>query len=403
MRIQFWGVRGSAPAPHASALRYGGNTPCVEVRAGNQFFIFDAGTGLRDLGRQLAVELGGDPLNAALFLSHYHWDHVQGLPFFEPLYREGGTLRIFGPRLAPGSGTGLAGVLKALFGPPFFPISTDRMQALTPLQELEPGSEFTLGDTRVRTCGLHHPHAVLAYRLEHGGASLVYATDHQPGDAARDAELLDLARRADLLILDAQLRPDEIPAGRNDYGHGTWESAVRLARAAGAKNLFLFHHDPSRADDEVDLILEEARRAFPSTYAAGEGMMVEAEAGHVNVWARHGRSSQRVHLPLEVEVETLGQGGTVRHRAQLENIGIRGAYLRSPQPYEPHQPLYLIVSLPVEDAAAPSEMRLRGTVARVFPHQTNGGWTGVGVSFSEPASLDVLRLPASDDDPNDIN
>ena len=291
VRLTFWGVRGSAPAPGRHTLRYGGNTPCVELWLGSHLFILDAGTGLRELGHQLHSELrvpesGVPGLEACILLSHYHWDHVQGLPFFEPLYFAGNTFHLFGPRPAGNGRTGLNQILDALFTAPYFPVSTAALKAAYSLGELDGNSQFTLGPARIRTCPLNHPQGALAYRLEAGGVAIVYATDHEPGQAEADQALRTLARGADLLISDAQYRPEELGAQKQGWGHGSWESAAALARDADVKHLMLFHHEPLRSDEELDALLEQARRAFPQTSAAAEGTTVELSGRDIRVLAR---------------------------------------------------------------------------------------------------------------------
>lgn len=276
LRVRFWGVRGSTPAPAPSTLRYGGNTPCLEVRADEKLFILDAGTGLRELGRQLLSEFAVPGLEAYLFLSHYHWDHIQGLPFFEPLYFSGNTFHIFGPRLGRNGLPAAGGIIQTLFSAPYFPVSPQGLESAYSLGELDGESELRIGHLRIATCRLNHPQGSLAYRFECHGVTLVYATDHEPGDPAWDAALQQLAAGADLFISDAQYRSEELGAQRLGWGHGSWESSVALARAAGVKHLVLFHHDPMRTDDELDEILAAARQAFPCTWAAAEGAEVEA-------------------------------------------------------------------------------------------------------------------------------
>ncbi len=286
VRLTFWGVRGSAPAPGRHTLRYGGNTPCVELRVGTHLFVLDAGTGLRELGRELHSEFQVRGLEAYILLSHYHWDHVQGLPFFEPLYFAGNTFHFFGPRLAGNGCTGLSQILEALFAAPYFPVSTAALKAAYSLGELDGNSQFTLGPARIRTCRLNHPQGALAYRVEAGSVAIVYATDHEPGQAEADEALRALARGADLLISDAQYRPEELGAQKQGWGHGSWESAAMLARDAGLKHLMLFHHEPLRSDEEVDALLEQARRVFPQTSAAAEGTTVELSGRDIRIRAR---------------------------------------------------------------------------------------------------------------------
>ena len=392
MRLTFWGVRGSVPSPGRDAWRYGGNTACVEIAAADgQLFILDAGTGIRDLGQQLLAEFASPGLKAHLFLTHYHWDHIQGLPFFEPLYFAGNTIHIFGPTPQGELPASLPGVLQMLFRAPFFPVSPKQLRASYPLRELDWQSDFTVGATRIRTCRVHHPQGALAYRLDSRRASLVYATDHEPGNPECDAALRQLAAGADLLISDAQYRPEELGAQKSGWGHSSWQAAVDLARDAGVKNLVLFHHQPSRTDREIDQLLHAARQAFPNTLAAAEGLRIDLAPRQVRVDTRVGRLSQRQPLRLPVQVETQQAGALVRDQALLENLSFQGAYFLSLQPYEVQQPVDLAVPLSPngnghgngngDPPAEAPELRLRGYVVRTDPQTTNGGWTGVAVLF----------------------
>jgi len=389
------------PAPGPSTLRYGGNTPCVEVRAGGQLFILDAGTGLRALGRQLLAELAGDPLHANLLLTHYHWDHIEGLPSFEPLFLASTNLRLFGPVPQGEAVRDLVDILRVLFDSSFSPLRPESARATVTPTHLTGGSDITLGDTHIRTCTLNHPQGALAYRLEHNGVAVVYATDHEPGKVDLDRALCDLAHDAHLFISDAQFTPEELAvpgAAGAARGHGSWDASVRLAREAEVKNLVLFHHHPARADEEIDRLLASAREVFPATCAAAEGMMIDAEPDRVHLWALHGRRGQRVSLPMAVQVEATREGSPLRHPAHLKDIGFQGAYFLSPESYEREQPLSVEITWPGEERAFRRTedeglVRLRGTVARIDPKASNGGWTGIGVTFTESFTIDVLPLP----------
>ncbi len=273
MEVTFFGVRGSIASPGVRTAAVGGNTSTVEVLAGGRRLVLDAGTGLRDLGQRLAAR--GEAQDLTLLLSHYHWDHIQGLPFFAPLYQPSTRLEIVGQRC------GLHGVREALehqMTAPVFPVRLSEVPATLAPREVAPGDAFSVGDVRVRVVGGNHPGGVLAYRLDLGDVSLVYATDTEHG-AGVDPELRALAEGATLLIYDAQYTVDEY-AGvggrpqRVGWGHSTNVAAAELARAAGVSSLALFHHDPAR-DDVGVLALEAATRAlFPATFAAREGMVL---------------------------------------------------------------------------------------------------------------------------------
>ena len=393
MELSFWGVRGSVPAPERDAWRYGGNTPCLELRdPDGQLFILDAGTGIRDLGRHLLAQLAQPGLRAHLLFTHYHWDHVQGLPFFEPVYFEGNHINVFGPRPQAAAPSSLAGVIHSLFRAPFFPVATSALKSNLPLQELDWASDFTLGQTRIRTCRTNHPQGAMAYRFENRHAAIVYATDHEPGHADFDQGLRQLARGADLLISDAQYRPEELGAQKAGWGHGSWKASAELARAVGVKNLVLFHHEPVRTDLEIDQIVVQAREIFPATWAAQEGMRVQVTRREARFSTRSHRLSPRapVHLPAHLEVQT--NGHRVREAVRVENLSLQGAYLLSPHGYELQQPVEVAVPLPETNGRGadeprraadpePGVLRLQGYVVRTEPLTTNGGWMGVGVLF----------------------
>lgn len=411
MRLNFWGVRGSLPTADRHAWRYGGNTPCLEVRAGNQLLILDAGTGIRDLGHQLCTEFPDTGIEANLLLTHYHWDHVQGLPFFQPLYRAGDTIHISGPRPQAALCSSLRAVFQSLFRAPFFPVSADQLKGGYTLRELQSDSDFTLGDTRVRTCQLNHPQGALAYRLDQDGTSIVYVTDHEPGNAELDRALRILAAGADLLISDAQYHPEELAKDKAGWGHGSWQASVATALEAGVRNLILFHHEPLRSDEEVDLLLEKARRAFPNTWAAADGMFVDLDPNSIHFGCRGSRLSQRVPVDLRVGVETFPAGIPLRHDASLQSIGFHGAYLLSPHSYRLQEPLELVFALRAEDEHSKGagngqtsnqtvEFRLRGYVVRTDPQATGNGWVGIAVHFppsplmeaSQPSHEQASRL-----------
>ncbi len=293
MRICFWGTRGSIAKPGPTTVRYGGNTSCVEVRsAAGTLVVLDCGTGAHGLGQAL-LKSGASPLRGHILISHTHWDHIQGMPFFAPLFEPGSEWDIYAPR-------GLNGNLKATLATQmqhaYFPVSLEQLGATIRYHDLVEG-EFTAGDIRVVSQYLNHPAWTLGYRLEADGVSVVYATDHEPHswgppDAGLPADApvpaVDPADRrhrefladADVVIHDAQYTEAEYPA-QVGWGHSPAERVVDDALAAGVKRLALFHHDPLRDDDAVEQIVALARRRIAKSgspmevYAAAEGMDVE--------------------------------------------------------------------------------------------------------------------------------
>jgi phosphoribosyl 1,2-cyclic phosphodiesterase len=270
-QLEFWGVRGTTPVPAANRLRYGGNTTCLASRVGdNEYLVLDCGSGSRLLGHEIVTRHPGVPTTIHLLFSHYHFDHVEGLPLFNPLYDPGATLRIHGS--AP-EGRSLRQTFEQLVSPPYFPVRLAGTPATVEFDEVD-GNPFTVGDVRVHAMPLNHPDGSIAYRLERGGNRVVFATDHEHGDSTVDDALVEFADGADHLIYDATYIPAEYEHLRKGWGHSTWYAAIVTARAARVKNLILFHHHPDHTDDELDKILDVARAEFPDTSIAREGMTI---------------------------------------------------------------------------------------------------------------------------------
>jgi phosphoribosyl 1,2-cyclic phosphodiesterase len=262
--VRFRGVRGSLPSPAPANMRYGGNTSCVEVRCGDQILILDAGSGLRLLGEDLLRESGSRPVEATLLISHTHWDHIQGLPFFTPGYPLRNRIRIL---TAYGRGARVQRALANQMSPLHFPVGLEHMQGLDPVSELEQGAT-TLQNLVIRTLELNHPGGCTGFRIETDGRSLGYLSDHEPyriagencseASTAADHELTEFVRELDLLILDTQYTADEY-IHRAGWGHGCLPDSVRLATQADVRRLVLFHHDPAHDDARIDTMVEAAR------------------------------------------------------------------------------------------------------------------------------------------------
>ncbi len=267
MEIRFWGVRGSIASPGPETARVGGNTSCVEVRCGAQRIVLDAGTGLRNLGNALVRT--GEPQSLTLLLSHFHWDHIQGLPFFVPAYMPQTKLAIVGSSDGRHS---LRDKLSRQMTEPHFPVQLDDLSAQLTYREARPSQVIELGDVRIKVARLNHPGGVFAYRVEHEGTSLVYATDTEHY-ACVDPALKTLAEGADVLIYDAQYTPEEYQS-KVGWGHSTYVAGAEVAKSAGVKQLVLFHHDPQRTDDGVVAIEHAATALFSSTIAAREGLTI---------------------------------------------------------------------------------------------------------------------------------
>ena len=273
MRVRFWGVRGSIAAAGPETAQVGGNTSCVEVRVGDgadeTLVILDAGTGLRRLGESLR-----GPVAAHLFLSHLHWDHIQGFPFFGPAYAPGNRIRLYAPERCTAGGD-VRAALDAQMRAPHFPVGLDAMRAELSFGAVAAGAVVRVSDAvAVQAAAAKHPNGCLAYRVDAGGRSVVYATDTEHDASGRiDRALVELARGADVLIYDAQYTSDEYAAKRG-WGHSTAEEGARLAEAAGVGQLVLYHHDPTHDDWQVARIEAATRGRFPATVAAREGLVL---------------------------------------------------------------------------------------------------------------------------------
>ena len=270
LTVRFWGVRGSIPTPQAGHLGVGGNTSCVEVRAADgTVLVLDAGTGARPLGYALAAEAAGKPMHVHLALSHFHWDHLQGLPFFAPLFAAGHEVTFY----AVTDDGRLDRLLQGQMCFPYFPVPFNDLAAATRTVSVREGEPFTVGPMTVRPFPVNHPQGAHGFRIECGGATFVYATDYEHGVASFDAGLREAVRGADVLVSDAQYTPDEYTL-RAGWGHTTWEQAALLARDAGVGRLYLFHHDPAHDDAALARICDSAREVFPASALACEGLEI---------------------------------------------------------------------------------------------------------------------------------
>lgn len=272
MKVRFWGVRGSLASPGPGTLHTGGNTSCVELRAGGETLIFDLGTGLRPLGTALLEE---GPVRAHVFLSHYHWDHIAGLPFFGPAYDPRSELTIHG---ATRKGRGVRQILSGQMVDPYFPVDLGVFNARLRFVPLQDGGHVAVGAVSLLAAELNHPGGALGFRVEHAGRAVVYATDFEHGTAA-DEKLVELARGADLMVFDAQFTPHEYDApgarSKHGWGHSTYEVGAALAKKAGVKRLALFHHAPDRDDAGIERIARLAKRLHKGAFAAKEGLTIE--------------------------------------------------------------------------------------------------------------------------------
>ena len=350
MKIRFWGVRGSTPTPERRNSRYGGNTPCLEVRLANgTLLVLDCGSGLRALGKSLLREFGEHPIHGYVFLTHFHWDHIQGIPFFLPLYRKGNVF-LFHSVLR--KGLELRGAVEGQMINPYFPVDMTAMGAVRHFFDLDEHA-INLSGAIISSAPLNHPQECVAYRIEADGGVFVFATDTEPGSPFHDRALRELAQGADVLVYDAQYTPEQLQGDRKGWGHSSWLEGTQIAQACGVKQLVLFHHDPDNDDPFVDGLVEKARQEFPRVTGAAEGMEITLPRGDIAqaklVAGRERRREHRYRLELPVRVAWRGPDGR-RLEAQglTQDISKSGIYFIVPAEVGTDAPLELEMILPDE-------------------------------------------------------
>jgi len=272
MELQFWGVRGSIPVPGLHTVKVGGNTTCVTLRLDDYILVFDAGTGLRQLGRYLEDE-ERFRWRGSIFLTHYHWDHIQGLPFFEAAFREENRFNIYGEQK---KGTAIQEILSEQMEPPYFPVQLDTLEGIVNFSEAQPGMEIKISPGSViRTVRLTHPGGALGYRFDCPQGSLCFITDHEHPAEGLSESVVEFVRGTTVLIHDAQYTPEEKQGPKATWGHSSWEEAALVAREAQVKKLYLIHHDPDRSDQDLTVILRDAQSVFPNTKIATESTVYD--------------------------------------------------------------------------------------------------------------------------------
>ncbi len=271
--VHFWGVRGSIPTPGQSTIRYGGNTSCVEMRCHGKRLIFDGGTGIRVLGDYLLKEM---PLEAYIFFTHTHWDHIQGFPFFTPAFVKGNVFHIYGK--VSTNGDTIEKCLCNQMLDPNFPVPLGIMGSTKYFYDLEFGQTIEIGNgVKIETAKLNHPGDAMGYRVSWGDEAVVYATDTEHYPDRLDENLVHLARNADFLIMDCTYTDEEYLSPLSPkigWGHSTWQEGVKVAKAASVKHLVVFHHDPSHDDEFLDKVGAELQAVFPNGLMAREGMVL---------------------------------------------------------------------------------------------------------------------------------
>ncbi len=296
-RVKFWGVRGSIPVPGAGTVRYGGNTSCVEVRADGELIVLDAGSGIRPLGIALEKEFGDGQIKLALLITHSHWDHIQGLPFFQPAYNQKNKIRVLGYE---GARAGLAAILAGQMETPFFPVSLSDIPGNIAIEELKE-MEFNIGRVRVRSKFLNHPGICAGYRLYTSTGSIAFLPDNEPYEllkmqlakkenvsseearkyaASERQKLIEFLEESDLLVIDTQYTDEEYDA-HIGWGHGSLSSVVSIALEAKVRKLIMFHHDPAHDDHKLDEMVESARHLV---LESGKPLEVEAAREGAEIW-----------------------------------------------------------------------------------------------------------------------
>ncbi len=383
-KLSFWGVRGSTPTVDPATWRYGGNTPCLELMTpdGTQF-ILDCGTGLRMLGSRWAAPNGGKAAETHILVTHYHWDHIQGIPFFSPLYVENNEFHFYSFRSKFLGRDSLKQVFEAQMAMPYFPVDMSAMSAKRKFKEVDGGDSFKVGENKITAQWLNHPQGCLGFRIETSAGTVAYATDNEPGDAKLDENLRELAAGADIFINDAQFTPEQLETTRKGWGHSSWLEGAKVARKAGAKTLVLFHHDPDSTDRMVDAILRQAREEFDSVFAASEGMVVTlgAPGDRVQAHMPGTRTALRREAQFHAKVCGVTEGGKdFEEETMVRDISLQGALISLK--HLPRLQSELQVTMEAPGADGLQTMKLRGYVVRIDAGAEKGH-SAVGVVFTD--------------------
>ena len=268
--VKFWGVRGSIPCPGMTHRLYGGNTSCLEIKAGNQTLIFDAGTGICQLGHTL---LKDNPLSLNLFFSHFHYDHVWGWPFFEPALDNKGDIRIYGGSL--GKKLTTQKIMTKLIANEENLVNQSSLRAKLYFSDFVPGDTIRLDQgVSILTTELNHPDRAVGYRIEYRGKSICYLTDHEHGNMKIYSQLVEFIYNSDIVIYDATYTDEEY-LEHIGWGHSTWQEGVRICDDANVKTYVAFHHDPNHDDIFMDNIFRDLKKMRPGSYVAREGMVLK--------------------------------------------------------------------------------------------------------------------------------
>jgi phosphoribosyl 1,2-cyclic phosphodiesterase len=388
-KLTFWGVRGSTPTVDRSTWRYGGNTPCLDlVATDGRRFILDCGTGLRHLGRRFAESLGEEPLDATVLVTHYHWDHIQGLPFFTPFVPEQNHFHFFSFQSKYLGKDSLKCVLQTQMATPYFPVDVSIFRCKRDYTEISGGDAVQIGETRIVTKWLNHPQGCLGYRLETPAGIVVYATDNEPGVPELDRDLRKLAEGADIYIHDAQYTPEQLQTTQRGWGHSTWLEGISVARDARVKNLVLFHHDPESSDRGVDAILRQTRQQYANAWAASEGMVMSLKDQKMDVVMRDSRAGQRREGFFRATIIGYSEDGRAfEEETIIRDLSLHGALLYLENLPRLQSELQVLMEAPVDELHPNGRIPLRGYVIR-REHAADEDRNAVGIVFAEEVEPD---------------
>jgi phosphoribosyl 1,2-cyclic phosphodiesterase len=334
------------------------------------------------LGNHLTEKQRGMGIEAHILVTHYHWDHIQGIPFFHPFFESQNRFHFYSFQskyLGPNS---LEQVFAAQLASPYFPVDVTMMTAARDFREVADAETWDIHGTHITARYLNHPQGCLGYRIETTGGSIVYATDNEPGEHACDQNLRQLAHGADVLIYDAQYSPEQLASERKGWGHSSWLEGVKIAREAKVRNLVLFHHDPDSPDKVVDGFLSAARQEFPATWAATEGMSINLSERGVAVEMKETRTGIRRRLRFAAIVSGQTEDGRpFEEKATVRDISLQGAYLALHSRPRLQSEVRVVIEAS-SDPKVSSVMTLRGTVVH-FELGREKNQNGVGVVFVE--------------------
>jgi phosphoribosyl 1,2-cyclic phosphodiesterase len=380
-RLVFWGVRGSTPTLERDTWRYGGNTPCLELTApGGTHFILDCGTGLRMLGNRWAHSHDDFGVEAHVLVTHYHWDHIQGIPFFLPFFESQNRFHFYSFQSKSLGPDTLRQVLESQLASPYFPVDLSMMAAARSFREVTGGERWEVEGTRISAAWLNHPQGCLGYRFDTTAGSIVYATDNEPGVGDFDKTLRQFAQGTDVLIYDAQYSPEQIASTRKGWGHSSWLEGVKIARESKVRNLVLFHHSPDSSDNVVDGFLSAARQEFPATWAAAEGMTLTLSERGVDIALRETRLAPRRRLRFDAVVSGQSEDGVAfEEKAMVRDLSLQGAYLVLKNRPKLQSELRVVIEAALEQNRA-SLLSLRATVIHCKAGYENTQ-NGVGIVF----------------------